>query len=230
MGKCGIEEVIRKHWMGTFMSNGDTNESMDIHEQLLDYTEVLQFFEELERVSRVKAYCNGSNRGGRWIFQIYSQQFIDELATIINTVLASVPAEGPALEVMAGDGKLTEFLQSRIKTQIVATDARDGRYNIAYPKWIDTLDALKSIERYSPSFIIISWEPYLSMAGIEIVRAGIPTAWIGNPEMCGHPDLFKVPHVPVRSRYALSRHDSFKLQKFKTDIFLFNCNQESITR
>jgi hypothetical protein len=230
MGRSLKTQAIGKYWMGTSMSSGNIYESVDIHQYLLDYTEILQFLEELERDSKVKAYCNGSNPGGRWIFQIYSEQFIEELATFINKVLASTSEKGPVLEVMAGDGKLTEFLQPRIQRRIVATDAKDGRYNIAYPKWIETLDALKSIDRYSPSFIIISWEPYLSMAGIEIVRAGIPTAWIGNPEMCGHPDLFNVPHVPVRNRYALSRHDSFKLRKFKTDIFLFNCNQESITR
>lgn len=201
---------------------------MDVHNGLLSYAETLEFFEEMERNSAVKAYCRGSNLGGRWIFQIYNVQFVEELAKTINDVLDSTEAERPVLEIMSGDGKLTEFLQPFIQKPIIATDAKDGRYNIAYPKWVETLDALKSIEKYHPSFIIMSWEPYLSMTGIEAVQTGVPTAWVGNPKMCGHPDLFEIPHIQLRSRFSLSRHDSFAQREFKSDVFLFNCNANHI--
>jgi hypothetical protein len=212
------------------MKHDHFDAEMDIHAELLSYGQALVFLEELESVSVIKKYCNGFNQSGRWIFQIYSSEFVEELASIINRSLEGQEEPGPVLEVMCGDGRLTEFLQPLLQRDIIATDAKDGRYNILYPKWIEPLDALESIDRYNPSFIILSWEPYLSMTGIHIVHKGIPTAWIGNPEMCGHPDLFKIPHIPVRSNYTLSRHDSFKLRKFKTDVFLFNCRSDSVTK
>jgi hypothetical protein len=208
-----VEEIMNRH---------NFDDDMDIHQKLLSYSDALAFLEELEANSDIKKYCNGSNQSGRWIFQIYNSEFIEELSSIINKLLECVNDKGPVLEVMCGDGKLTEFLTPFVKRDVIATDSRDGRYNIPYPKWVESLEALDSIEKYSPSFIVLSWEPYLSMTGIDIVNKGIPTAWIGNPEMCGHPDIFKIHHISVKSRYALSRHDSFRQRKFKTDIFLFN--------
>jgi hypothetical protein len=204
------------------------NEYIDIHEVLLPYSEVLRFFLKLEQNSDVKKYCNGANLAGRWFFQIFNKEFVEELARVITKTVDSHGSEGPVLEVMSGDGRLIEFLCPLIKKQCIATDSKDGRYNIAYPKWVETLDAMESVAKYSPAFVIICWEPYLSMRGIEIVMSGTPTAWIGNPEMCGHPDIFEQPHIPLKSQYALSRHDSFSAQEFRTDIFLFNCKSEWI--
>jgi len=203
---------------------------MDIHEVLLSYSDALAFLEQLEADSDIKKYCNGFNQSGRWFFQIYTSEFVEELAAIINTSMESRGNPGPVLEVMCGDGRLTEFLQPLIQRDIIATDAKDGRYNIPYPKWVESLEALVSIDKYSPSFIVLSWEPYLSTAGIDIVQRGIPTAWIGNPEMCGHQDLFQIPHLPAKSGYVLSRHDLFGKREFKTDIYLFNCNLERETK
>ncbi|TFG28827.1 hypothetical protein EU527_16780 [Candidatus Thorarchaeota archaeon] len=204
-------------------------EYSDIHNTLISYDDALAFFEGLEEGIDIKLYFNGSNESGRWIFQIYNEEFIKEIASVINRTLRATEDNGLILEVMSGDGKLTEFLQPFVKHQIIATDAKDGRYNIAYPKWVETMDALESIEKYRPSFIIMSWEPYLSMMGIEIIERGIPTAWIGNPEMCGHPELLETAHTRLMSQYALSRHDSFIHREFKTDVFLFNCDEELVS-
>jgi len=64
------------------------------------------------------------------------------------------------------------------------------------------------------------------MAGIEIIKKGIPLAWIGNPTMCGHTDIFNQPHIPLESKYVLSRHDFFAEKEYKTDIFFFNCKPD----
>ena len=202
------------------------DEYADIHSELRPYTEVLRFFQELEQNGDVKSYCNGSNIAGRWIFQIFNKEFVQELARVINAAVSSKGKRKPVLEVMSGDGRLTEFLKSLIKRRCIATDSRDGRYNIEYPKWVKTLDAMDAVAKYSPSFIIICWEPYLSMTGIDIVKTGIPTAWIGNPNKCGHTDIFEHPHIPMQSKYALSRHDYFLARDFKTDIFFFNCEPD----
>ena len=204
------------------MSHDLQDEYIDVHETLLSYDEVFSFLERLEGNEDVKSYCNGSNRSGRWVFQIYNIEFIEELADVIYQSLESCEHTGPVLEVMSGDGRLTEFLQPLVHRQFVTTDAKDGRYRIAYPKWVESFDALESAAKYNPSIIILSWEPYLSMTGIEIVNLDVPTIWIGNPEMCGHPDLFDIPHLVLNSEFALSRHDSFLDRDFKSDVFLFN--------
>ena len=205
-----------------------SGEYMDVHKKLLAYATVRAFLERLEQKGDLKSYCNGSNVAGRWIFQVYNKEFIEELADVLNRALGRRRKNPPVLEVMSGDGRLTEFLQPLIKRRIVATDSKDGRYNIAYPKWVETLGALAAIEKYSPSFVIICWEPYLSMTGIEVVKMGIPVAWIGNPRMCGHTDIFGYHHIPKESKFALSRHDLFMAGESKTDVFFFNCEPDWI--
>ena len=198
------------------------DEYMDVHKKLLPYAVVHSFFLGLERKGDVKSYCDGANAAGRWFFQIFNKEFVEGLSGVLNNALGRRKKKPPVLEVMSGDGRLTEFLQPLIKRQIIATDSKDGRYNIGYPKWVETLDALEAVEKYSPSFVIMCWEPYLSMIGIEIVKSGVPLAWIGNPAMCGHTDIFSQPHIPLESKYALSRHDFFAEKEFKTDIYFFN--------
>ncbi len=201
-------------------------EYIDIHKNLLPYAVVHLFFRGLEQKGDVKSYCNGSNEAGRWFFQIFNSEFVEDLAQVLNRALGKRRKNPPVLEVMSGDGRLTEFLQPLIKRRCIATDSKDGRYNIGYPKWVEKLDAVEAIEEYSPSFVVMCWEPYLSMAGIEIVDSGIPTAWIGNPQKCGHTDIFDRPHIPFQSKYALSRHDFFVEKEYKTDIFFFNCKPD----
>ena len=208
------------------MTSQSNDEYRDIHSSLLSYAEVLEFFLQLEREGDVKSYCNGSNVAGRWFFQIYNKEFIEELSKVLNKILGRRRKNPPLLEIMCGDGRLTEFLQPMIKRRIIATDSKDGRYNIGYPKWVETLDAEDAITKYSPSFVIMCWEPYLSMTGIEIVKMGIPVAWVGNPKMCGHTDIFENVNIPFESKFALSRHDFFAASEFKTDIFFFNCKPE----
>ncbi|MFW9794851.1 MAG: hypothetical protein ACFFEE_11140, partial [Candidatus Thorarchaeota archaeon] len=144
-------------------------EYLDIHNKLLPYAVVHLFFQGLEKKGDVKSYCNGANVAGRWIFQIFNREFVEELAQILNRALGRRKKKPPVLEVMSGDGRLTEFLQPLIKRQCIATDSKDGRYNIEYPKWVEKLDAIEAVDKYSPSFVIMCWEPYLSLTGIEIV-------------------------------------------------------------
>ncbi len=204
-------------------------EYIDIHRKLLPYSVVHLFFRGLEQKGDVKSYCNGANAAGRWIFQIFNKEFVEELAQIISKAVGKRKKNPPVLEVMSGDGRLTEFLRPLIKRRCIATDSKDGRYNIGYPKWVETLDAIEAIDKYAPPLVIMCWEPNLSMTGIDIVKSGTPLAWIGNPEMCGHTDIFNHPHIPLQSRYALSRHDFFAEQEFKTDIFFFNCKPDWIS-
>jgi hypothetical protein len=206
------------------------HDEYDIHSHLYDFETVLNHFMLLESEGRVKEYCNGHNDGGRWIFQILNTEFVDSLARLINAEVKHNRRTGPVLEVMAGDGRLTEFLRPRVNREVVATDAKDGRYNIAYPKWVEQLDAMQSIHRFTPSFVVVSWEPYLSMAGLELVETRLPIAWIGNPEMCGHPDLQEKSPKRLEIPYALSRHDSFLEGVFRSQVLLFNMGSEHMRK
>ncbi|MGY5861002.1 MAG: hypothetical protein RTU09_01315 [Candidatus Thorarchaeota archaeon] len=199
-------------------------EFVDVHRELFPYSRALELLETVEKEFNVKEYCSGSNAAGRWIFQIFNEEFVHELAHVMNAILKETGNDGPILEVMSGDGRLSDFLTRWIERKIIATDAKSDRYNIAYPKHVERIDALKAISRYNPSLVTICWEPQWSMIGIDIVESRVPVVWIGNPDKCGHPDIFDIPHIRRRTRYALSRHDRFAAKEFRTDIFLFNCD------
>jgi hypothetical protein len=206
-----------------------SGEFIDVHEHLMGYQETLTLLQAVEKDFDVRRYCSGNNVGGRWIFQVFNREFVTELAQIIKAVLLRTDKLGPVLEVMAGDGKLTEFLGPLLDRQTIATDSRDGRYDIAYPKWVERMGALEAIAHYNPSIVIVCWEPYLSMAGLDVIKKRIPTLWIGDSQWCGHQDLFKRRSIKRGSEYALCRHDDFAGSTFRSDIFLFNCRSKWFT-
>jgi len=200
-----------------------TSQYIDIHGELYPYDKVLSFFETVESEFDVLRYCSGANAAARWIFQVYNREFIQELADLINEALAILGDSKPVLEVMGGDGRLSEFLKAQVGSEIICTDSRQGGYDIAYPKWVLQLSALESVERFHPSLVIISWEPFFSTAGQNIVDMGVPTVWIGDREHCAvHSEMFSSPHIRMNSEFALGRKDSFISGEFKTDIYLFN--------
>ncbi|MHA2033672.1 MAG: hypothetical protein ACTSX3_00015 [Candidatus Thorarchaeota archaeon] len=206
---------------------------IDIHDTLRPYSEARALLEVIERTWKLKSYFNGSNLGGRWIFQVFSQEFVTEIANIVNTIIRESSGEGPVVEVMSGDGVLTDFLKRRVERPIIATDAKSPRYRIAYPKEVETIDAMEAVRKYNPAVVIACWEPHLSMTAIDIVRWGSPLIWIGDPQSCGHPDLFTEHCKPagdyscikMNSKYALGRHDSLLKNELRTDIYVFNCDE-----
>ena len=196
---------------------------IDIHDELRSFSEVLSFFKRVEAEFDVVKYCNGSNSGGRWIYQIYSQEFIEDLSGLLNRITNSTDANGPILEVMSGDGKLSEFLRSRLNNDIVTTDSKTSRDNIGFPKWVEKLDAIDAITRYSPRTVLMSWESFYSGISNEIVEKGIPTVWIGDPSRSSvDTGLEDKEHLTIQSDYLLGRSDKFAQQEHKTVIRLFN--------
>ncbi|MDF1538733.1 MAG: hypothetical protein P1Q69_07505 [Candidatus Thorarchaeota archaeon] len=196
---------------------------IDIHRELREYHEVLSFFKRIQRESSVKEYCNGSNAGGRWIYQIYSDEFIDEIAGIINELLNSNNYKGPILEVMSGDGKLSEFLRPKVNVQTIVTDAKTSRDNIEFPKWIETKDAIEAIDQYNPSIVVMCWEPFYSDVSLDVIKRRIPTIWIGDPSSSAvSTGLSEMDHKQIIAQYALCRHDDFLTGEYRTVIRLFN--------
>ncbi|MGY5858414.1 MAG: hypothetical protein RTU63_03525 [Candidatus Thorarchaeota archaeon] len=192
-------------WM--FTSSG---EFIDIHKELLPFEQVLEFFKHVEKEGNVKEYCNGANAGGRWIFQIYSVEFIELLSNIIEKILKGSKHPGPVLEVMSGDGRLSELLKPLVDRAIISTDAKTGRDNIEHPKWVEQIDALEAYSKYDPSVIIMVWEPFYSTASVDLIMKGTPVLWIGNPDSCGVASgISELPSVQIDSEYLLCRHDNF---------------------
>ena len=209
--------------MGDSWTRTSSSEYIDIHRELFPYKRVLDFFEQVESESDVLKYCNGANEKGRWIFQIYSIEFVNELANLLNDMHKNQNPLGPILEVMSGDGKLSEFLRPLVKTEIISIDARTGNYGIAYPKWVENIEAIDALATYKPDVVVLGWEPFYSSVGLEIVETGTPTMWIGDRRHSAvHSGLFDKNYTKVNSRFALGRHDSFAARQFGTDVYLFN--------
>ncbi|MFW9799338.1 MAG: hypothetical protein ACFFD9_02800 [Candidatus Thorarchaeota archaeon] len=213
--------------MGANWARASSGDYIDIHAELHPYSRVLSFFERLEQEFDVLKYCGGANAGGRRIFQIFSIEFIQQVAAHINRALVSSSDIRPVLEVMSGDGRLTEFLKPNVNRRMVATDARLGEYEIEYPKWVEKFDALDSVQRLNPSVVLLSWEPFFSTVGAEIVDTGTPTVWIGDRRNCAvHSDIFDRNFIKTENPYALGRKDSFATRQFETDVYLFNWTKQ----
>ncbi len=208
MAREGIHEK-NTDWM--YMSNG---ELIDIHKELLPFEQVLEFFKHVEKEGKIKEYCDGANAGGRWIFQIYSREFIELLSNVIEKVLKESNHPGPVIEVMSGDGKLSEFLKPLVNRSIITTDAKTGRDNIEHPKWVEEVDAVEAYLKYDPSLIIMAWEPFYSSTSVELVEKGSPILWIGNPDSCAvRSGISEISSVQIDSEYLLCRHDNFADRK-----------------
>ncbi len=209
-----------KTWMRT-----NSGEFIDPHNEILSHRDLLELLGTVEAEGSLRAYVNGGNGGGRWIFQFYSREFVSELARIVNGILEGSVRTGPVLEVMAGDGVLTEALRPHLTRPIVATDAKTGRSRIAHPKWVTTMDAVSAVMELRPAVVLMSWEPFFSDTAVRIVENGDPLVWIGDPKSCGvGSGLFDTEHIRMDSPYAIGRHDSIVTGTFRTDIYLFNCD------
>ena len=175
----------------------------DIHENLLDYNEVLDFLIKLEEHDHFEtfSYCSGRHTA-RPIYQIYNREFIECLAG----VLKDIPDE-PILEIMAGDGKLGEFLTSASGRKIILTDnkswsRKQGGIGIPYPDSVIEMDAMEAVEKFKPALVILFWEPHGSEVGYSIMEKGIPMIWVGEGQggACGCEELFYTkPHIILKN-------------------------------
>lgn len=206
----------------------------DIHEKLLDYNEVLDFLIKLEECNHFEtfAYCSGRYTG-RPIYQIYNRQFIEDL----TRALKDIPDE-PILEIMAGDGKLGEFLMSVSGRKIILTDNKswskeNGGIGIPYPAFIIEMEAMEAVEKFKPALVILFWEPCGSKIGYSIMEKGIPMIWVGEGQggACGCDELFYTrSHITLKNDpFCIARTDyGFKPEapaywrSRHTEIHLFN--------
>lgn len=222
---------MKRNWL----DKQDKNSFLDVHETLMSYAEVSEFFKQVEKTysSGWTMYCRGHNINNRRIYQVFSEEFIDEIAEIINRKLSETGEGNLVLEVMAGDGKLSEFLRPRIKGVLITTDSMEWE-TIKYPDFIEELSAEDAINKYNPDIIIMCWEPYGSRLGVNLAKEGRALIWIGEGSggCCGGFD-YEYENDPsgvhCGSKYTLARTDYTwgELERnYHTDIILFNFGDE----
>lgn len=225
---------MRFNWL----DKHDKNTFLDIHENLMKYADIFEFFRKVEKEysSGWGMYCSGHNKNNRPIFQVFSEEFINDIAGIVNRKLLETGGS-LVLEVMAGDGKLSEFLKPKINGTLITTDNMVWG-SIIYPDFIEDLNARGAIKKYNPDIIIMCWEPYMSGLGVELAKGGHTLLWIGEGSggCCGNfeygedEDIGSLGGVYYGSKFALARTDyvlSGEIDHGRhTDIILFNFGEE----
>lgn len=84
------------------------------------------------------------------IYCFYSRPLIKALAGIIG--------KRRCLEIAAGDGALSKFLQQQgVRTN--ATDNYSWQHSVSYPEWVVKKDAKEALSHYAPEVVICSWPP-----------------------------------------------------------------------
>lgn len=86
----------------------------------------------------------------RGIYCFFSRDLIEKLAELIGS--------RSCLEIAAGDGTLTRFLQEA-GVNCRATDDYSWQHDVHYPELVQRMDAHAALELYSPEVVICSWPP-----------------------------------------------------------------------
>lgn len=84
------------------------------------------------------------------IYCFYSKKLINELYKLIGST--------NCIEVAAGDGTLTKFLNQK-GLSCIPTDDYSWESYIQYPEFVQKLNAKKALEKYNPETVICSWAP-----------------------------------------------------------------------
>jgi hypothetical protein len=95
------------------------------------------------------------------IYCFYSRELVARLAELIGT--------RRVLEVAAGDGTLSRFLQAR-GVKISATDDYSWPDRIHYPESVARMDAVTALRQHAPEVVICSWPPARNTFEREIFR------------------------------------------------------------
>lgn len=82
------------------------------------------------------------------IYCFYSKPLINELSSLIG--------DKKCLEIAAGDGTLTKFLNQK-NINCTATDDYSWKHYIDYPGFVEQADAKAALHKYSPVVVLCSW-------------------------------------------------------------------------
>ncbi|QCG99408.1 SAM-dependent methyltransferase (plasmid) [Azospirillum sp. TSA2s] len=84
------------------------------------------------------------------IYCFYSKELITHLAGLIGS--------RPCLEIAAGDGTLTRFLQD-VGVSIIATDSHSWQSSVTYSDSVIKLDARAALRMHKTKVVLCSWPP-----------------------------------------------------------------------
>lgn len=84
------------------------------------------------------------------VYCFYSRALVERLAALIG--------RREALEVAAGDGTLSRFL-NQAGAAVRATDDHSWAHAVEYPGAVERLDALAAVEKYQPRVVLCSFPP-----------------------------------------------------------------------
>jgi hypothetical protein len=84
------------------------------------------------------------------IYCFYSREFIEQVAGLV--------AGRPCLEIAAGDGTFSRFLQDK-GVDVKATDDHSWHDRIDFPASVEKLGAAAALKKYAPQVVLCSWPP-----------------------------------------------------------------------
>jgi hypothetical protein len=104
------------------------------------------------------------------IYEIYTQEFIENFSNFLVKHVKEFKKEGQPvtiLEVGAGNGRLTYFLNSNIKeissdlVKCIAVDSGESKIKEAFLEVpVEKLDYKEALKKYKPQIVISSWMPH----------------------------------------------------------------------
>ena len=104
---------------------------------------------------------------GKNIFEIWTKEYINAFGNYLAQRVEELGGtkENPIiiLEVGAGDGRLTHFLQQKMnekvpdKVRLIASDSGSWEISPSFP--VENINHKEALEKYNPKIIICSWMP-----------------------------------------------------------------------
>ncbi|MHA1673401.1 MAG: hypothetical protein ACTSYI_07215, partial [Promethearchaeota archaeon] len=89
-------------------------------------------------------------------YQIWTKEYISALA---NYISARYDKSDIIIEVCAGEGLLTHYLNQILPRRIIATDSHKWIKKFTFPSFVKNFSADEAVNHFSPKLVIVSWLP-----------------------------------------------------------------------
>lgn len=193
---CETSPLVSTIFMDERKETSDDNqlaERLNDPNYLASRDEILGFLGSLDDSSR-RDYLLGGSEEKR--YEVLNQEFIASLASYLAERIGVLGKEADVpvtiLEVGAGDGRLTHFLQGELdsqlpgRAQIIAIDSGEDQVKPAFS--VETVGQKKALAKYKPQIVICSWMP-LDKDWNRDFRTTLSVKeyiLIGKPDVCGN--------------------------------------------
>ncbi len=165
------------------------------YEELCEITKSLEFF----------TFCCQYS-----LYDLYCCEYIESLAHYLKDNWK----DKRIIEVAAGDGRFTSYLEWAGVPMLLATDSKDGAScdfdERFYGDNVTKMDALGAVAHFKADLVIGAWFPYGSDLPEKILETGTPLIFIGETAggCCGRDELWEWPYNDLDcSEYSICRTD-----------------------